>query len=254
MTAGQLVVEGIRKAYGGVKAVDDVSFGVAPGEIVALIGPNGAGKSTCFNMLGGQITPDAGEVRFEGQLINGLGPERVWRLGIGRTFQIAATFASMNVRENVQMALLSHHQQLGAWWRSAPSYFREEAEHLLEHTGLRMQADRPCAVLSYGDLKRLELAMALGSSPKMLLMDEPTSGMAPAERFAMMKLVRSLVASEGISVLFTEHDMDVVFGHADRVIVLNRGRVIATGTPSDIRQQKQVQDVYLGGGTMFGAH
>ena len=254
MTPRQLVVQGIRKAYGGVKAVDDVSFFVAAGEIVAMIGPNGAGKSTCFNMLGGQITPDAGEVRFEGQLINGLGPTRVWRLGIGRTFQITATFASMNVRENVQMVLLSHHQQLGAWWRPTRSYFRDEADDLLEQTGLRMQAGTRCAVLSYGDLKRLELAMALGSCPKLLLMDEPTAGMAPAERFAMMKLVRGLVASSGISVLFTEHDMDVVFGHADRVIVLNRGKVIATGSPSEIRKEKHVQDVYLGGGAMFGAH
>ena len=254
MTAGHLLVQGIRKSFGGVKAVDDVSFSVAPGEIVAIIGPNGAGKSTCFNMLGGQARPDSGEVRFDGQLINGLDPSGVWRLGIGRTFQITATFPSMSVRENVQMVLLSHYRHLAAWWRPAPSYFREEAERLLEQTGLRMQADRSCAVLSYGDLKRLELAMALGSSPKLLLMDEPTAGMAPTERFAMMNLVRELVTSQGISVLFTEHDMDVVFGHAERVIVLNRGRVIASGLPSVIREEKQVQDVYLGGGTMFGAH
>ena len=254
MTAPQLLVQGIRKSYGGVRAVEDVSFFVAPGEMVAMIGPNGAGKSTCFNMLGGQVEPDAGEVRFNGQLINGLNPSEVWRLGVGRTFQITATFASMSVRENVQMVFLSHHRHFGSWWRPAPSYFREEAEHLLEKTGLRMQADRSCAVLSYGDLKRLELAMALGSRPKLLLMDEPTAGMAPTERLAMMKLVHDLVTSEGISVLFTEHDMDVVFGNADRVIVLNRGRVIAAGSPSTIRDEKQVQDVYLGGGTMFGAH
>ncbi|QRG09844.1 ABC transporter ATP-binding protein [Xanthobacter dioxanivorans] len=251
---GELLVTGIRKAYGGVKAVDDVSFSVAPGEMVAIIGPNGAGKSTCFNMLGGQIRPDAGEVRFGGKLVNGLDPAAVWRLGIGRTFQITATFASMSVRENVQMVLLSHHRRLAGWWRPTSAHFRDEAEELLDVTGLRSQADRPCAVLSYGDLKRLELAMALGSRPRLLLMDEPTAGMAPTERIGMMRLVRDLVEGKGISILFTEHDMDVVFGHADRVIVLNRGRVIATGAPAAIRNEKHVQDVYLGGGTMYGAH
>lgn len=251
--AGELTVRSIRKAFGGVKAVDDVSFFVNPGEMVAIIGPNGAGKSTCFNMLGGQITPDAGEIRFDGHLINGLGPSKIWRLGVGRTFQITATFPSMSVRENLQMVLLSHHKKLSSSWRPAPSYFLDHADRLLDRTGLRAQARRPCGVLSYGDLKRLDLAMALGNSPRLLLMDEPTAGMAPTERIAMMKLVRNLMESEGVSILFTEHDMDVVFGHADRVIVLNRGQVIACGLPAAIRKEKHVQDVYLGGGTMYGA-
>ena len=253
MSIGELAVDGISKAYGGVKAVNDVSFSVTPGEMVAIIGPNGAGKSTCFNILGGQITPDKGQITFQGTTINGVGPSEVWRLGIGRTFQITATFSSMTVRENVQMVLLSHHNRIGISGKPASAQFKDEADSLLELAGLRGQADRSCAVLSYGDLKRLELAMALGSRPRLLLMDEPTAGMAPKERVAMMELVHQLVVSEGMSVLFTEHDMDVVFGHADRIVVLNRGKVIATGNPATIRKEKQVQEVYLGGGTMFGA-
>ncbi len=253
MTAAGLEVRGIRKSYGGVHAVVDVSFAVAPGEMMAIIGPNGAGKSTCFNMLGGQVRADAGEILFEGRRIDGLRPEAVWRRGIGRTFQITATYATMTVRENVQMVLLSHRGGLGGIWRPARSHHDAEADELLERTGMRLQADRIAGVLAYGDLKRLELAMAVASRPKMLLMDEPTAGMAPQERGAMMDLVRSLVASEGLGVVFTEHDMDVVFGHADRVIVLNRGRVIAVGSPAEIRTDPQVQAVYLGGGTMYGA-
>jgi branched-chain amino acid transport system ATP-binding protein len=249
-----LTVEGIHKAYGGVRAVSDVSFDVGAQEMVAIIGPNGAGKSTCFNMLGGQIVPDSGKVSFQGREITGLGPSEVWRQGVGRTFQITATFPSMTVRENVQMVLLSLHRRLSHWWSPAPSHYREEADRLLKLVGLQLQGDRACGVLSYGDLKRLELSMALASRPKLLLMDEPTAGMAPTERIGMMNLVKGLIASEGISILFTEHDMDVVFGHADRIIVLNRGQVIARGTPAEIRAHKQVQDVYLGGGTMFGAH
>ena len=248
-----LRVENIRKSYGGVHAVVDVTFAVEPGEMLAIIGPNGAGKSTCFNMLGGQVRADAGQVSFAGERIDGLGPERVWRRGIGRTFQITATYPTMTVRENVQMVLLSYHRGLAGFWRSTSARHRQEADELIERTDLGSQAHRVAGILSYGDLKRLELAMAVASRPKMLLMDEPTAGMSPPERGAMMNLVRSLVLSDGIGIVFTEHDMDVVFGHADRVIVLNRGSVIAAGTPAAIRDDPQVQAVYLGGGTTFEA-
>ncbi len=166
-----LEVAGLKKAFGGVHAVDDVSFALGEGELLALIGPNGAGKSTCFNMLNGQFPPDAGTIRFDGQDIAGLAPRAIWRRGVGRTFQITATFGSMSVRENVQMVLLSHHRQLGGLWRAAARQHVEAAMALLERVGMGRQADRPCGILAYGDVKRVELAIALAHRPKLLLMD-----------------------------------------------------------------------------------
>ncbi|ODT98370.1 MAG: ABC transporter ATP-binding protein [Rhodospirillales bacterium SCN 65-16] len=249
-----LSVNGLRKAYGGVVAVDGVSFELEQGHMLAIIGPNGAGKSTCFNMLGGQIRPDSGSIAMGGHEVSRRTPQDIWRLGTARTFQITATFVSMTVRENVQMVLLARDRRLARFWSPASSYAPEEAERLLNLVGMRGQSERICGTLAYGDLKRVELAMALASGPKILLMDEPTAGMAPLERIALMDLVRSLVSREGLSVLFTEHDMDVVFGHADHIVVLNRGRIIASGGAEEIRANSAVQDVYLGGGTMYGAH
>jgi branched-chain amino acid transport system ATP-binding protein len=254
MTAAVLSVENLDKSYGGVHAVRGVSFSVAAGEMLALIGPNGAGKSTCFNMLNGQIRPDRGRVALLGRDITGMKPREVWRLGVGRTFQITATFGSMTVRENVQMALLSHHQGLFDLWRPAASRHLAEATALLERVGMAAQLDRPCGVLAYGDLKRVELAIALANAPKLLLMDEPTAGMAPGERIALMELTARIAKQSGIAVLFTEHDMDVVFAHADRLMVLNRGQLIAEGTPAEIRAHPQVREVYLGSGATAGGH
>ncbi len=243
-----LSVKGLSKSYGGVQAVRDVTFGVAAGERVAIIGPNGAGKTTCFNMLNGQVMPDAGRVEFEGRSLVGRSPREIWRLGVGRTFQITATFGSMSVRENVQMALLSHHRALWSLASLAPRRCVEEADALLARTGMLAQADRPCAVLAYGDLKRVELAVALAGRPRLLLMDEPTAGMAPQERGELMQLASELARSQGIAVLFTEHDMDVVFTHADRVIVLSGGELIAEGRPEAVRADARVREVYLGTG------
>jgi branched-chain amino acid transport system ATP-binding protein len=241
-----LTVSGLAKAFGGVQAVGGVNFTVASGELLALIGPNGAGKTTCFNMLNGQLVPDAGRVAFEGRDITGWRPRRVWRLGVGRTFQITATFASMTVRENVQMALISHRGQSRVLWREASRLHADEAMALLERVGMAEQYDRACSVLAYGDLKRVELAVALANKPKLLLMDEPTAGMAPRERIALMSLAAEIVRRERISVLFTEHDMDVVFAHADRILVMNRGLLVAEGKPTEVRANKLVHDIYLG--------
>jgi branched-chain amino acid transport system ATP-binding protein len=241
-----LLVEGLHKSFGGVQAVADVSFAIEPGELLALIGPNGAGKSTCFNMLNGQLRPDAGLVRFEGRDIAGMRPRQVWRLGVGRTFQITATFASLSVRENVQMALYSHAGRLRSLLARFGTAFRAEADALLDQVGMLDQAERPCGVLAYGDLKRVELAMALANAPRLLLMDEPTAGMAPRERVALMELTARLARERRIAVLFTEHDMDVVFGQADRIIVLDRGQLIAGGTPAEVRANPDVRAVYLG--------
>jgi branched-chain amino acid transport system ATP-binding protein len=253
MTAAPVLeVRGLSKAFGGVRAVDDVHFAVSGGELLAMIGPNGAGKSTCFNMLNGQLRPDAGAVMLERRNIVGLPPRQIWRLGVGRTFQITATFVSMTVRENVQMALIAHRRRLGSLLARASSLYVEEADALLERVAMRDQAGRVCGVLAYGDLKRVELAVALANEPRLLLMDEPTAGMAPKERIQLMELTARLARERGIAVLFTEHDMDVVFGHADRVIVLDRGRLIAEGTPAEVRADPQVQAVYLGTGAMYG--
>ncbi len=241
-----LEVSGLAKAFGGVHAVRGVDFAVSKGELLAMIGPNGAGKSTCFNMLNGQLRPDTGSVMLAGRSLVGLAPHAIWRLGVGRTFQITATFGSMTVRENVQTALLSFHRGLSGFWRQAAAQYRDEATALLERAGIAELAERPCGILAYGDLKRVELAVALANRPRLLLMDEPTAGMAPAERLALMELTARLARADGIAVLFTEHDMDVVFAHADRVIVLDRGAVIASGNPVAVRADAKVRQVYLG--------
>ncbi|MBS7781333.1 ABC transporter ATP-binding protein [Acidovorax sp. CCYZU-2555] len=247
-----LEVQGLGKAFGGVKAVDGVGFALEKGELLALIGPNGAGKSTTFNLVGGQLAPDSGSVRLAGQEIAGLSPRAVWRRGVGRTFQIAATFASLSVVENVQMALLSADRKVFAFWRRAAGHRRTDALALLERVGMAAQADRPCSALAYGDVKRVELAMALAHAPQLLLMDEPTAGMAPAERLALMALTRALAKERQMGVLFTEHSMDVVFGQADRVLVLVRGRLLAEGRPEAIQRDPRVQQAYLGHGQILG--
>jgi branched-chain amino acid transport system ATP-binding protein len=248
-----LSVRNMSRNFGAIKAVDNVSFDLAKGELLALIGPNGAGKSTCFNMLMGQLKPSSGTVQLMGRNIAGMQPRKIWRMGVGRTFQITATYASMTVVENVQMALISHHRRLYSLTTFAHKLYREEALALLDTVGMVDQAERHCAVLAYGDLKRLELAVALAHDPILLLMDEPTAGMAPRERIALMQLTADILDAKGISVLFTEHDMDVVFAHAHRIMVLNRGELIANGTVDEIRNNPQVQEVYLGGGTLFKA-
>ena len=250
-----LLVEGLTKSYGGVHAVRGVSFALRSGEILALIGPNGAGKSTCFDMLNGQRIPDSGRIALLGEETTGRAPREVWRLGVGRTFQITATFPTMTVRQNVQVALVSYGRQSFNLWASTPKYARDEAGRLLELVGMGGYAERPCGELAYGDLKRLELAIALANQPKLLLMDEPTAGMAPRERVELMRLTAQIAREKSIGVLFTEHDMDVVFEHADRILVLNRGTLIAEGTPQQVRRNPQVRAIYLGEGLLYdGSH
>jgi branched-chain amino acid transport system ATP-binding protein len=241
-----LRVEGIRKSFGGVRAVDGVTFELPEGEIRAMIGPNGAGKSTFFNILNGQLRADAGTVHLRNERISGLAPYTIWRRGVSRTFQITATFATLSVLENVQVARLSHVRRTFSVVTPAAMLERDRSLALLEQVGLRDQAERPAGVLAYGDLKKLELAIALANDPDLLLLDEPTAGMAPAERGALMALTASIARQRGLTVLFTEHDMDVVFAIAERIMVLHQGRVIADGPPGEVRANSQVQAVYLG--------
>jgi branched-chain amino acid transport system ATP-binding protein len=246
-----LQVSDLHKSFGGVRAVDGVSLAVAAGELLALIGPNGAGKSTLFNLLNGQLRPDQGQIRMHGKLLNGLSPCDIWRQGVGRTFQVSQTFASLTVMENVQMVLLSSARRLYSLWTRAAGHQPQRALALLEQVGMASQAGRACSELAYGDVKRVELAMALASEPQLLLMDEPTAGMAPEERHALMALTRRLAAERRMAVLFTEHSMDVVFGYAHRVVVLARGRILAQGDPRQVQQHPEVQQEYLGVGPAF---
>ena len=246
-----LSIQGLSKSFGGNRAVDDVSFDLKSGELLAMIGPNGAGKSTCFNIIYGILNPDSGSVILDGQELIGMKPREIWRLGVGRTFQITAVYPSMSVVENVQMALISHHGRSFSGISRAAKLYRYEALQLLELIEMTDQADRAANILAYGDLKRLELAVALANEPILLLMDEPTAGMAPAERRALMKLTANIVIERGVSVLFTEHDMDVVFENAHRVLVLNRGQLLVEGSVEEVRANPDVQKVYLGGGSTF---
>jgi len=248
-----LSVRNLAKAFGGVRAVDHVSFDVGEGEFLALIGPNGAGKSTCFNIINGQLSPDGGDVRLVQRSIIGLPQREIWRLGVGRTFQVAATFGSMTVAENVQLALASHHGEIYGWGAALRHRHRNGALDLLQQVGMAGAAERACKELAYGDVKRVELALALANAPRLLLMDEPTAGMAPGERNDLIALVKRLVVEKRISVLFTEHSMDVVFAYADRIIVLARGKLIAEGDAAAIRDNPEVQQVYLGTGRASAA-
>ena len=226
----------------------DVSFAVRAGELVALIGPNGAGKTTCFNLVNGQLAPDAGTVTLGGERIDGLPPRAIARKGVGRTFQVAATFASMTVRENVQLALLAHAGRAGERRARAADRFGARsrcAARARAHVALRRRraARRSPTATPSASSSRWRSPDA----PRLLLMDEPTAGhVAALARPADAARGRTSRASERIAVLFTEHDMDVVFGHADRVIVLDRGQIIAEGTPAAIRADARVQAVYLG--------
>jgi branched-chain amino acid transport system ATP-binding protein len=249
----ELAIRNLSKSFGGVRAVDDVSFKVGQGEFLALIGPNGAGKSTCFNMINGQLAPDRGDISFAGATLVGLKPREIWRRGVGRTFQVAATFGSMSVIENVQMALISHARETYKLFGPAAARHRERALALLEQVGMVAAAERPSRELSYGDVKRVELAIALANDPRLLLMDEPTAGLAPRERNDLIALVKRLVIERGISVLFTEHSMDVVFAFADRIIVLARGKLIADGDARTIRDDPRVREVYFGTGKTFAS-
>lgn len=246
-----LEVRDLSKSFGGIHAVKNVSFEVQQGELLALIGPNGAGKSTCFNMLMGQLQPTAGDVIFNGESLLGMPTREIWRKAIGRTFQITGTYSSMTVVENVQMALISHHRRAFSIIPYAHKIYKAEALELLALVGLVEQAERHCAILAYGDLKRLELAIALCHNPTLLLMDEPTAGMASTERERLMQLTADIVKDKNISVLFTEHDMDVVFAHSHRIMVLNRGELIANGSVDEIKNDPKVQEVYLGGGNLY---
>ena len=239
-------VESLEKRFGGVRALGGVSLDVERGEFRAVIGPNGAGKSTLFNTVTGLHTPDGGRVFFEGRSITGLAPHVLARMGIGRTFQITHIFPALSPRQNVQVALLAHEGRTWNPWPAARRMGADRARELLTLVGLQDGHDRSAGTLSHGDKKRLELAIALAGRPRLLLLDEPTAGMAAQERLESIRMLARIAGELGLTVVFTEHDMAVVFEVASRLTVLHMGRVLAEGPPQMVRDNPEVQKVYLG--------
>ncbi|NBO15682.1 MAG: ABC transporter ATP-binding protein [Betaproteobacteria bacterium] len=246
-----LQARGLSKSFGGVKAVQGVDLSVQAGRMLALMGPNGAGKSTTFNVLNGQLQPDAGEVWIQGQRVLSHEPRALWQLGVGRTFQIAQTFSQMTALQQVQLALQAkarpHARQ---WWQGLLSQLatqhRTEAMHWLDQLGLADQADQCPANMPYGWVKRLELALCLCQSPRIVLMDEPTAGLSAQERLGLMQLTRRLTTERAIAVIFTEHSLDAVFGFADDMVLLSQGQVVAHGHPDEVRRMAHAQALYFG--------
>jgi ABC-type branched-subunit amino acid transport system ATPase component/ABC-type branched-subunit amino acid transport system permease subunit len=241
-----LRVEGLSKRFGGLKAVDGVSLEVLEGRRHAVIGPNGAGKSTLFNLLTGQIRPDSGKVVFGGVDITGRRPYQLSRFGIGRAFQITNIFPKLTVLQNLQYSMLAHRGDTVRPFGIADRRYRDEAMQLLDAVGLGPAAALPAGLLSHGDQRALELAISLALGTRLLLLDEPTAGMSPYETKRAMELVNGVVAQQGLTLLFCEHDMDIVFGIADVVTVMHQGSVLAEGTPEAIRSNPEVQRIYLG--------
>ena len=241
-----LEVQSLTKSFAGFVAVREVSFAVAEGQIAAVIGPNGAGKSTLFNLISGHLRPSTGEVKLAGRDITGLPPHRICRMGVGRSFQRTNIFPRLSVFENVQAALLSHLGQGRNFWSLSAHLCRERSESLLDAVGLADQAQAVAGTLSYGNQKQLELGIALASDPKLLLLDEPTAGMSAHETHQAIELIERIARERGLTLLFTEHDMAVVFSIAQKIAVMHQGCLIADGSPADVRADAEVRRVYLG--------
>jgi branched-chain amino acid transport system ATP-binding protein len=238
-------VENLKKVFGGLMAVNEVSFTLQSGEISSIIGPNGAGKTTLFNLLTGHLKPDSGKVRFKGADITGLAPSRICRAGIGRSFQKTNIFPRLTVFDNIQVALMSWRKDTRDIFRSADHFFRKEADEILGSLGLGDKKTRIAGLLAHGDQRLLEIGLTLGTYPELILLDEPTAGMSPEESRNTMELIRRIVRDRKLTLLFIEHDMNIVFGISEKVRVMHVGAVIAEGSPQEIRANDQVQKIYL---------
>ncbi|CAB5084281.1 Branched-chain amino acid transport ATP-binding protein LivG (TC 3.A.1.4.1) [Olavius algarvensis associated proteobacterium Delta 3] len=242
-----LRITGLNKSFDGFQAVADASLDIEKGEVVAVIGPNGAGKTTLFNLITGQLTPDSGEIWFREENITGLPAHVISRKGIGRSFQIVNVFDRLTVFENVQIAVLARRGNTLNLFRPARSMAVKETGDVLANVGLSEKRTMTSGMLSHGDRKVLEIAIALGSRPELLILDEPTAGMSPDETAATLDLMTRLSGDLGLTILFCEHDMGLVFSIANRITVMNHGATIIQGLPEDVRRNRQVQEAYLGG-------
>jgi branched-chain amino acid transport system ATP-binding protein len=241
-----LDVRDLRKSFDGFQALSGVSFSVPQGSISAIIGPNGAGKTTLFNLITGHLRPDAGSVSFKGQEVTGIAPHDLCRLGMGRSFQRTNIFPRLTVFQNVQAAYLCHR---GRGWNLlalVDRLYRAETEALLVSVGLLDKAGEVAGFLSHGNQKQLELGITLALEPELLLLDEPTAGMSAQETRESIRLIERIARERGLTLLFTEHDMEVVFAIAQRITVLHQGEVIADGAPEEVRRHPEVRRVYLG--------
>jgi branched-chain amino acid transport system ATP-binding protein len=241
-----LEVHGLSKSFGGFRAVSEVDLAVAEGEVAAVIGPNGAGKSTLFNLITGHLQPTAGRVLVDKRDVTGVAPYKICSMGLGRSFQRTNIFPKLSVLENVQAAFLAHRGQGPNFWSRSNRLCRGEAVALLASIGLAEQTRVVAGTLSYGNQKQLELGIALASDPKILLLDEPTAGMSASETHETIALIERIARERRLTLLFTEHDMAVVFSIAQRIAVMHQGRVIAHGDPAAVRADAQVRRVYLG--------
>jgi branched-chain amino acid transport system ATP-binding protein len=241
-----LEVTALRKTFSGFVAVSDVSFRVETQQIAAVIGPNGAGKSTLFNLITGHLQPDSGQVALDGRDITGILPHEICRMGIGRSFQRTNIFPRLSVFENVQAAYLIHRGRGRDFWSRSETFYHDDVEALLRQIGLSEHARSLAGTLSYGNQKQLELGLALASDPALLLLDEPTAGMSATETHDTIALIEKIAGERALTLLFTEHDMDVVFSIAQKIAVLHQGRLIADGAPAEVRADPTVRRVYLG--------
>lgn len=242
-----LRVEGIHKSFEDFRAVSGANLTVEDGQLVAVIGPNGAGKTTLFNLITGQLKADRGKIIFKDEDISKLPPYEICRKGIARSFQIANIFPRLTVFRNVQVSVLSQQRKSVRLFRPAETLAVEETNTILENVGLSNKTDATAGSLAHGDQRTLEIAIALGNRPDLLVLDEPTAGMSPEETAATMELIRGLAGSEGLTILFCEHDMEVVFNVAQSIMVMHQGITIIQGGPDEVRNCSQVQECYLGG-------
>ena len=241
-----LQVEDLEKSFNGFKAIGGVSFAIAKGEICSIIGPNGAGKSTLFNLITGHQPADKGRVVFDGTDISRLRAYKICRLGLGRSFQRINIFPKLTVFENIQAVFLVQKGKSLSLFDSVQNLFREETEEILEKVDLQEYRDDLGGSMAYGYQKQLELGIALASDPKMLLLDEPTAGMSTRETKATIELIGKIVKDEGLTLLFTEHDMSMVFSISERILILHQGKLIAAGLPEEVRENPEVQKIYFG--------
>jgi branched-chain amino acid transport system ATP-binding protein len=243
-----LHVEGIKKSFGGLMAVHEVSFQIKEGELSSIIGPNGAGKTTLFNLLTGHLRPDAGRILFKEKEITGLSPHEICRKGIGRSFQRTNIFPRLSAFDNIQVAVMSWQRKSGNIFLQAQKMLREETDEILESVGLGDKKEMTAGLLAHGDQRRLEIGIALGSHPELLLLDEPTAGMSPEESGMTVDLIQKLARERSLTVLFIEHDMNVVFKISEYIRVMHMGRIIAEGKPDEVRANAEVQRIYLAEG------